>query len=94
MYFKNLVDEVNQELNIGEKDSKRTIKILNTAFEIIKAKVVEGEKVYIRNFGTFESVDRPERKGRNPQTGEEIIISANKRVKFKSSKTFKSLFNK
>ena len=46
----------------------------------------KGEKVVFSNFGTFEIRKRAERKGRNPSTGEEIMIPAKDVVVFKMSK--------
>ncbi|MFO7877074.1 MAG: HU family DNA-binding protein [Desulfovermiculus sp.] len=46
-----------------------------------------GTKVTIKDFGTFSVKEYAERKGRNPQTGEEITIPAGKRIKFKPAKT-------
>ena len=43
--------------------------------------------------GVFEVVKRPKRKGRNPRTGEPIIIKARKMVRFRASKSFKDAIN-
>jgi len=48
-----------------------------------------GEDVTLVGFGTFTTVDRAERQGRNPLTGKEITIAAKKVVKFKPGKTLK-----
>jgi DNA-binding protein HU-beta len=53
----------------------------------------KGGKVAIAGFGTFEVVDRPEREGRNPQTGASIKIAASKAVKFKPSKGLRDGLN-
>lgn len=50
-------------------------------------------KVAITGFGTFEVVDRPERDGRNPQTGASIKIAASKAVKFKPGKGLRESLN-
>ena len=44
-------------------------------------------------FGTFELSERPERAGRNPQTGEVMQIAASKTPKFKAGKALKDLVN-
>ena len=44
-------------------------------------------------FGTFEVSERPERMGRNPQTGDVMIIAASKTPKFKAGKALKDLVN-
>lgn len=46
----------------------------------------EGERVTISGFGSFRVVERATQKGRNPRTGESIIIPARKTVKFKPGK--------
>lgn len=93
MNFNEFVKEVNASLPFPPQ-GEFTTKILNTAFEIIKVKVAEGEKVEIRNFGIFKILNKPERKGRNPKTGDSIIIPAKKVPKFKPSSTFKKMVDK
>lgn len=53
----------------------------------------KGEKVSITGFGVFEVSERPEREGRNPQTGASIKIAASKAVKFKPGKGMKDAIN-
>ena len=50
---------------------------------------LEGDKVTLVGFGTFEVRERPARKGRTPQTGEEITIEASKLPAFKAGKALK-----
>lgn len=52
-----------------------------------------GEPVVIKDFGTFDTVARKERVGRNPQTGEEITIPASNKVTFKAGKYLKGAVN-
>lgn len=68
-------------------------KIINEIFEVIKSEVAAGNDVVIQNFGIFKLLDRDERKGRNPRTGEEIIIAAHKLPIFKAGKNFKDAAN-
>lgn len=65
-------------------------RITNEIFDIIKNEVVNGEKVFISDFGTFSVSERKERKCKNPQTKEDIIVPAKNVPAFKSSETFKS----
>ncbi|OIS65855.1 DNA-binding protein, partial [Bacillus subtilis] len=60
-------------------------KVFDTISEALKS----GEKVSIPGFGTFEVRERAARKGRNPQTGEEIDIPATKAPAFKPAKALK-----
>ncbi len=59
---------------------------LNGVLKNMVKAMIEGEKVSLLGFGTFSVVDRVEKKGRNPQTGQDIIIPAHKAVKFKPGK--------
>lgn len=68
--------------------------IVNTMFDSITESLTAGESVEIHNFGKFETVLRPERKGRNPKTGEEITIAAKTAVKFKAGKVLTDSVNK
>lgn len=56
---------------------------------IIANELRQGRKVQITGFGTFEARDRKARKGRNPQTGEEITIAATRYPAFRAGKGLK-----
>ena len=55
--------------------------------------LVEGDKVQVLGFGTFENRTRAARKGRNPRTGEEIEIKSSKLPSFKAGKSLKEAVN-
>lgn len=57
--------------------------------ECIQEALSKGDKVQLVGFGTFEVKERAERKGRNPQTGEEILIPATVVPIFKAGKGLK-----
>lgn len=59
---------------------------LKSAFAFIADEVSAGRDVRIHGFGTFKLKERPERKGRNPSSGEEITIAASKVMVFKATK--------
>lgn len=63
--------------------------ILNSIEEVLKS----GEELNFIGWGKFEVVQKAERIGRNPKTGEEIIIEAKKAVKFKAGKTLTEKMN-
>ena len=63
--------------------------VYDSLFGIIKATLQQGNTVTISGFGSFKTVQRMARKGRNPSTGEEMIIPASKTVKFIPAKSFK-----
>ncbi len=60
------------------------------SFTTIVSKTMKRDDVRLVGFGTFTSVKRKARKGRNPQTGEEIKISARKVPVFRAGKELKS----
>jgi len=83
-------------LNVAEKadiDRKVVEKVVAATFEAIKLALIEGDKVQVLGFGTFENRTRAPRKGRNPRTGEEIEIKASKLPSFKAGKTLKEAVN-
>lgn len=68
-------------------------KALDSMINNIGSALNGGERVTIVGFGTFSVSNRAERKGRNPQTGEEITIKASRAPKFSAGKGFKDLLN-
>lgn len=71
-------------------DSKKSVEpVVDAVFEQIEAFLADGEKVQLIGFGSFEVRDRAARKGRNPQTGDEIEIPASKVPAFKPGKALK-----
>lgn len=84
------VDAVAKETEWTKKDSEEAI---NAVVKVITNALVTGEKLSIVGFGTFEVAERAEREGRNPQTGQSIMIKACKMPKFKPAKALKELIN-
>lgn len=84
------VDAVSKETEWTKKDSEEAI---NAVVKVITNALVAGEKLSIVGFGTFEVVERAAREGRNPKTGESLMIKACKMPKFKPGKAFKELIN-
>ena len=81
-----LVSAVAEKANLTKKESER---VINALFASIEEALSQGDKVQLVGFGTFEVRDREARKGRNPQTGEEIEIPATKVPAFKAGKALK-----
>lgn len=77
-----IVDSVNAKIGFSKKDSTE---IVERVFEAIKHALESGESVKIAGFGKFEVRQKRARRGRNPQTGEEIEISARKVLTFRPS---------
>ena len=73
---------------------KSTEASLNAFVEVVTKALVKGDKVQLVGFGSFEVRKRAARKGRNPQTKEEIKIPASKAPVFKAGKALKDLVNK
>lgn len=81
-----LIASVAQNAGLTKKDAER---VLNAAFDAMTAALVNGEKVQLSGFGTFEVKEREARIGRNPHTKETIEIPATKVPVFKASKALK-----
>ncbi len=76
-------------------DTKKSAEeTLNAFVDVVTEALVKGEKVQLVGFGSFEVRKRAARKGRNPQTKEEIKIPASKAPVFKAGKALKDLVNK
>lgn len=73
----------------SELTKKEAEKAVNAIVSVITDALANNEKVQLVGFGTFEVRERAERKGRNPQTKEEIIIPASKAPVFKAGKALK-----
>lgn len=72
--------------------SKAKAKSLTNGFlDVLADVLIEGESVNLSPLGKFEVVERAARKGRNPQTGEEMEIPARNAVKFKPSANLKEM---
>lgn len=73
----------------GELTKKDAEKAVNALVSVITEALAANEKVQLVGFGTFEVRERAARKGRNPQTKEEITIPASKAPVFKAGKALK-----
>ena len=69
------------------------VNLVESVFEIIKDEFSKGNPVMISGFGRWTVKSKKERKGRNPQTGEGIILAARKVVTFKPSLILKDKLN-
>ncbi len=79
-----LVASVAKSANTSKVNAEKAV---NGVFANMVRAMKEGGKVSLLGFGTFTVVKRIEKKGRNPQTGRDIIIPAHKAVKFKPGRT-------
>jgi integration host factor subunit alpha len=67
---------------------------LDTAFEVIKQTLESGEDVLISGFGKFSVRVKGEKRGRNPQTGEPMVLAPRRVATFKCSRRLKNKINK
>lgn len=72
----------------------QTIEIIETLLEIIKSKLATGEDVLISGFGKFCVREKHERKGRNPATGDDMMLAPRRVVTFKCSGRLRDKINK
>lgn len=85
-----LVESIAKSSKLSKADSEKALSAMVSA--VINA-VKKGDAVRLVGFGTFESISRKARTGRNPQTGKEIKIKASKAPKFRAGLAFKHAVN-
>jgi integration host factor subunit alpha len=86
-----LVSAICEKVGFSKKES--TI-MVDTIFETIRKALENNEKVKISGFGNFNTRRKKVRRGRNPQTGEAIEISARSVLVFKASSVLKKALNR
>lgn len=74
-------------------DKQKATQIVEDYIELIKEALEKEHKVMLSGFGSYEVKFKPPRRGRNPQTGESIILRARKVVKFKPSQLLRKAIN-
>jgi integration host factor subunit alpha len=85
-----IIDSVYEKLGIPRKEC---IRIVESVFEIIKDDLDKGQGVMITGFGKWTVKAKKKRKGRNPKTGEALMIDARKVVTFKPSTVLRDAVN-
>lgn len=86
-----IVEKIYDKVGFSKKESAELVEMV---FDIIKGTLEKGDKIKLAGFGNFVVKEKADRRGRNPQTGEEIIISARKILTFKPSQVLKASINK
>ena len=86
-----LIAKIAEEADLSKKSAEAA---LNAFVGAVESALKKGEKVQLVGFGSFEVRKRAARKGRNPQTKEEIRIPASKAPVFRAGKALKDLVNK
>jgi integration host factor subunit alpha len=85
-----IAEQVHNQVGRNKKESAQMVEAL---FEIIKESLEEGKDVMISGFGKFSIREREERKGRNPLTGDPIMLPAKKVVTFRCSGKLREKIN-
>ena len=85
-----MVELVYERIGVSKREAAA---VVESIFDIIKESLERGENVKISGFGSFNLREKKPRRGRNPQTGEEITISARRVLSFKSSNVLKDQLN-
>ena len=86
-----LIDHLYRNHNLSRDESTTTIEAL---LEIIKHTLESGENLLISGFGKFILKEKNKRRGRNPATGNDLILDARRVVIFKCSKNLRENLNK
>lgn len=85
-----LIAAVAEKAELSKKDAEKALKAFT---DVVAEELVKGEKIQLVGFGTFEVAEREEREGRNPKTGEKMMIAASRSPKFKAGKALKDMVN-
>lgn len=85
-----IVEKVYQKIGFSKKEASELVEMV---FNTLKNQLQTGEKVKISGFGNFLVRGKSQRIGRNPQTGEQIMISARRVLTFRPSQVLKALLN-
>lgn len=83
-----IIEQVAQTAGMPKKDATRCVE---AALELIKAALANGEAVLVSGFGKFKVNQKATRRGRNPQTGEDLTLGARTVVTFHGSRVLKGL---
>ena len=86
----NIVEAVAEQIGYTKKRSIYTIEIL---LELIKRSLESGEDVLVSGFGKFHVNERRERRGRNPSTGEDMMLEPRRVVTFNCSRKLRDKIN-
>jgi len=85
-----LIAAVAENAELSKADATKAV---DSVFETITEALKDGTEVRLVGFGTFVVSERAESEGRNPRTGEKIVIPASRQPKFKAGKALKDAVN-
>ena len=87
-------DELITKVSESSGVTKNTVSnVVKTLFMEMEQAIAQGEDVSIKNFGRFDVTTTKEHEGRNPQTGEPIIIPEKKRIRFTTGEPLRRVIN-
>jgi len=85
-----IVERIHDRVGFSKKEAGE---VVDSVFELIKSQLEHGRKVKVSGFGNFVVHEKRPRKGRNPQTGETIVIRGRRVLGFKASPMLKKSMN-
>ncbi len=85
-----LVADVAERISDSKMKAEEAV---DAVFEALKDALKRGDEVRLPSFGVFAVSDTAQRKARNPQTGEEVIVPAGRRARFRPGKALKDSLN-
>ena len=85
-----LIDSIYNQVGISKNKS---VQLIESLLETIKRTLENGEDVLISGFGKFSVKEKNERRGRNPQTGEDLMLDSRRVVTFKCSGNLRDKIN-
>jgi integration host factor subunit alpha len=85
-----IVERIHEKIGFSKKEASD---VVESIFRVMKQRLENGETVKISGCGNFQVSEKRPRKGRNPQTGEEITISGRRVLTFKASQVLKKSMN-
>ena len=85
-----LIAAVAEKAELSKKDAEKAVKAFT---DVVSEELVNGGKIQLVGFGTFEVSERAAREGRNPKSGEVMNIAASKTTKFNAGKALKDMVN-
>ncbi len=81
-----MAERLCDELNLNKREAKQMVEVF---FEKISHCLINNEQVKLSGFGNFDLLNKSQRPGRNPKTGEDVVISARRVVTFRSGQKLK-----
>jgi len=85
-----MIDAICEKIGLPKRESTEVVELL---FEMMKEALERGENLKVSGFGSFLIRDKRSRRGRNPQTGEAMEITARRVITFKPSQILRDMLN-